>query len=137
MAETRQPNTNWRLDWRELPPHDRWNWWERLWTDAIRLRDRYRLVLRSGWWQDDIQVETLAAFATVVRGYDNGAWNDPLAKLRLLHELDRIRDLLRGGKDVFDPDRDRGQFIQHQLAIGCAPNDDSLHSGGTLPEQVC
>jgi pullulanase/glycogen debranching enzyme len=126
MAEIPQPNTAWRLDWRELPPHERWNWWEQLWKEAVRLRKRYRLVLRSEWWQDDIQVETLAALAALVNGYDSGAWNDPLSKLRLLYELDQIRSLLRGGEDVFDPDRDRGQFTQHQLAIGCEPDDGTL-----------
>jgi hypothetical protein len=126
VAEIQQQNTGWRLDWRELPPHARWAWWEQLWTDALRLRDRYRLVLRSQWWQDDIQVETIAAFAALVSGYDNGAWNDPVSKLRLLYDLDQIRSLLRGGDDVFDPDRDHGRFIQHQLAIGCEPDDELL-----------
>jgi hypothetical protein len=122
VAEIQQQNTGWRLDWRELPPHARWIWWEQLWTDAIRLRDRYRLVLRAEWWQDDIQVETLAAIAALVTGYDTGAWNDPVAKLQLLHDLDRIRALLRAGEDIFDADRNRDAFIQHLVAIGCEPD---------------
>lgn len=122
MAEIQQQNTGWRLDWRELPPHARWIWWEQLWDDAVRLRDRYRLVLRAEWWRDDIQVETLAAIAALVTGYDTGAWNDPVGKLQLLHDLDRIRELLRAGEDIFDADRDRDAFIQYLLTIGCEPD---------------
>ena len=123
MADAEQQNAAGRLDWRKLPPHERWLWWQRLWADAIRLRDRYRLVLRSAWWEDDIQVETLAALAALVRGSDAGTWNDPMTKLQLLYDLDRIRNLLRSGGDVFDPDGDRGDFIAHLLAIGCEPDD--------------
>jgi hypothetical protein len=75
-----RPATRWRLDWRELSPEARSIWWDQLWDDAIKLRDRYRLVVRSAWWEDDIQVETLAALAALVSGYDIGAWNDPVSK---------------------------------------------------------
>jgi hypothetical protein len=94
-------------------------WWERLWDDAIRLRDRYRLGLRASWWRDDIQVEALAALAAWVTAYDTAAWNDPQGKLQLLYDLDRIRALLRGGDDVFDPQRDRDAFVQHVVGMGC------------------
>jgi hypothetical protein len=120
VTEFRQ-GTGWRLDWRELSPAARSVWWDQLWDDAIRLRDRYRLVLRSAWWEDDIQVEALAALAALVSGYDTGAWNDPVSKLQLLFDLDRIRGLLHPGQDVFDPDRDRLAFDEHLLAIGCQP----------------
>ena len=90
MTELRQ-GTGWRLDWRELSPPARSIWWDQLWDDAIKLRDRYRLVLRSAWWEDDIQVEALAALAALVSGYDTGAWNDAVSKLQLLFDLDRIR----------------------------------------------
>ena len=40
----------WPLDWRGLYPRERWMWFEQLWTDACMLRERYRLALRSGWW---------------------------------------------------------------------------------------
>ena len=96
MTELRQ-GAGWRLDWRELSPAARSIWWDQLWDDAIRLRDRYRLVLRSAWWEDDIQVEALAALAALVSGYDTGAWNDPVSKLQLLFDLDRIRGLLHAG----------------------------------------
>lgn len=121
MTEIEQPDTDWRLDWRELPPADRWTWWNKLWIAAIGLRDRYRLGLRSGWWKDDIQVETLAAFAAWVSAYDTGAWRDPPSKLQLLYDLDRIRALLQAGQDVFDPDRDRASFGVHLINIGCEP----------------
>src|SRR5205807_3359421 len=98
--------TRWPLDWRGLPPPERWIWWDQLWLDATRLRDRYRLALRSGWWEDDIQVEALAALAAWSNAYESGAWNDPQGKLQLLYDLDRIRLLLRAGEHVFDPDRD-------------------------------
>jgi hypothetical protein len=111
----------WPLDWRGLPPHARWIWWEQLWTDAIRLRDRYRLTLRSPWWEDDVQVETLAALAAWSTAYDAGAWTDPTGKLTLLYDLDRIRNLLRDGEQPFDPDQDRAAFIDHLTATGCQP----------------
>jgi hypothetical protein len=110
--------TGWRLDWRELSPAVRSIWWDQLWDDALRLRDRCCLVLRSAWWEDDIQVETLAALAALVSGYDTGAWNDPVSKLQLLFDLDRVRGLLNAGEDVFDPDRDRARFTQHLADIG-------------------
>jgi hypothetical protein len=106
----------WPLDWRALDGPQRQAWWEQLWRDAIRLGDRYRLGLRSGWWRDDVQVEALAAFAAWVAGYDSGAWTDPTGKLQMLYDLDRICALLRGGEAVFDRDRDREAFARHVAA---------------------
>jgi hypothetical protein len=122
MAEPEQQNTDWRLGWRELPPADRWLWWNRLWGAALQLRDRYRLGLRSGWWKDDIQVEALAALTAWSSAYDTGAWGDPPGKLQLLYDLERIRALLQAGEGVFDPDRDRDAFNQHLAAIKCEPS---------------
>jgi hypothetical protein len=119
MSEAEPRALGWPLDWRALEPRQRSVWWEQLWSDAIRLRDRYRLGLRSGWWQDDIQVEALAAFAAWATAYDGGAWNDPQGKLQLLYDLDRIRAMLRGGESVFDPDRDRREFSRYLAEIGC------------------
>jgi hypothetical protein len=116
MTEARS-GTGWRLDWRELSPAARAIWWDQLWDDAIKLRDRYRLVLRSAWWEDDIQVEALAALAALVSGYETGAWNDPVSKLQLLFDLDRIRGLLHAGQDVFDAARDRPAFNAYLLSI--------------------
>jgi len=121
VTEPRQ-GTGWRLDWRELSAAARSIWWDQLWEDAIKLCDRYRLVLRSAWWEDDIQVEVLAALAALVSGYDTGAWNDPVSKLQLLFDLDRIRGLLHAGQEVFDPDRDRANFAEYLQAIGCQPD---------------
>lgn len=50
----------WPLDWRSLYPRERRLWWEQLWVDVCALRDRYRLAVRSGWWEHSIQVEALA-----------------------------------------------------------------------------
>jgi hypothetical protein len=113
--------TGWRLDWRELSPAARLIWWDQLWDDAIKMRDRYRLVLRSAWWEDDIQVEALAAIAALVSGYDTGAWNDPVGKLQLLFDLDRIRGILHVGQDIFDAERDRAAFDKHLRKIGGQP----------------
>jgi hypothetical protein len=119
MTEVQQAGTGWRLDWRALSPRARSIWWDQLWSDAIQLSQRYRLVLRSRWWEDDVQVETLAAVAALVSGYDSGGWNDPVAKLQFLYDLDRIRAVFREGENVFEPDRDRADFTQHLVAVGC------------------
>jgi hypothetical protein len=123
VTEPDFPGNGWPLDWRGLPPRARWIWWDQLWTDAGRLRKRYHLALRSGWWEDDVQVETLAALSAWCAAYDNGGWNDPAGKLQLLYDLDRIRTLLRPGTDVFDPERDRAAFTKHLFAIGCDPDE--------------
>ena len=62
-------------------------WWEQLWADVCALRGRYRLSLRSGWWEDQVQVETLAALAAWVERYDSGEWDDPPGKLALIYDL--------------------------------------------------
>jgi hypothetical protein len=109
----------WPLDWRSLYPRERWRWWEQLWVDVCALRDRYRLQVRSAWWEDSIQVEALAALAAWVDRYDCGEWDDPPGKLALLFELDRIDGLLRDGTEPFHPRRDREVFLAHLTAIGC------------------
>jgi hypothetical protein len=121
MTESDQEHIEWRLGWRELSPADRWLWWNRLWGAAIKLRDRYRLGLRSGWWEDDIQVEALAALAAWTDAYDTGAWREPPGKLQLLYDLDRIRALLQAGVDLFEPDRDRAAFERHLASTGSEP----------------
>ena len=40
----------WPLTWRGLYPRERWLWFEQLWSDVCMLRERYRLAVRSGWW---------------------------------------------------------------------------------------
>jgi hypothetical protein len=68
-------------------PRERWLWFEQLWSDACALQKRYRLPLRSGWWADQVPVESLAALAAWVEHYDSGEWDDPPGKLALLYDL--------------------------------------------------
>jgi len=111
----------WPLTWRGLLPRERWLWFERLWSDVCALRDRYRLAVRSRWWEDDIQVEALAALAAWTDRYDSGEWDDPPGKLALLFDLERVAALLRDGMDPFHPDRDRLAFVRHLIDLGCQP----------------
>jgi hypothetical protein len=111
----------WPLDWRGLYPRERWMWFEQLWTDVCALRERYRLAVRAGWWEDPIQVEALAAFAAWVQRYDSGEWDDPPGKLALLYDLDRLSVILRDGNDPFHPDRDRLAFARYLIEAGCQP----------------
>jgi hypothetical protein len=106
------------IHWRELDPAERRSWWEDRWLDAIALVDRYRLSLRSHWWEDAIQVEALAAFAAWVALYDSGTYTDPPGKLQLLWELERLRAVLRGGEEAFHPARDRAAYERHLDAMG-------------------
>jgi hypothetical protein len=108
----------WPLDWRSLYPRERWLWWEQLWMDVCALRERYRLAIRSGWWEDSIQVEALAALAAWCDRYDTGEWDDPPGKLALLFELERVDALLREGGEPFHPGRDREAFRAHLTAVG-------------------
>lgn len=102
-------------DWRTLPPGQRQAWWRGLWSDATALAERYRLALRSGWWQDPIQVEVLAAFCGWLRLYDGGTESDPTGKLQLLWELERLRGVLRAGDHPFDRERDHPAFEQYLI----------------------
>jgi len=116
-----EDRARWPLTWRGLYPRERWLWFERLWTDVCALRERYRLALRSGWWEDDVQVETLAALAAWTDRYDSGEWDDPPGKLALLCDLERVAMLLRDGLDPFSPHRDRAAFVAHLIELGCQP----------------
>lgn len=111
----------WRLDCRGLYPPERWLWFEQLWHDVCMLGERYRLPLRCAWWEDQVQVETLAAVAAWVARYDSGEWDDPPGKLALLYDLERVAALLRDGAEPFHPERDRAPFVRHLIAIGCQP----------------
>jgi hypothetical protein len=73
---------------------------------VIALSRGYRIRFGHRWWEDDVQVETLAALAAWVERYDSGEWDDPPGKLGLLYDFDRIRAEIRGG-EPFQPDRDR------------------------------
>jgi hypothetical protein len=111
----------WPLDWRGLYPRERWLWFEQLWSDVCALRERYRLAIRSGWWENEVQTEALAALAAWVSRYDSGEWDDPPGKLALLFDLERVTALLRDGIDPFHPDRDRTAFVRHLIDRGCQP----------------
>jgi hypothetical protein len=111
----------WPLVWQGLYPRERWLWFEQLWTDVCALRERYRLSVRSAWWEDPIQLEALAALAAWTERYDSGEWDDPPGKLALLYDLERINGLLRDGNDPFHPDRDRLAFARYLIDIGCQP----------------
>jgi hypothetical protein len=115
------PAPRWPLDWRGLYPRERWRWFEQLWSDVCRLRDRYGLALRSGWWENDVQLEALSALAAWVSRYDSGEWDDPPGKLALLYDLERVAALLRDGLDPFHPERDRTAFLRHLVELGCQP----------------
>src|SRR5947209_2791873 len=112
---------HWPLDPRNLLPRERWLWFEQLWKDVCMLRVRYRLPVRSGWWEDCVQVEALAALASWVARYDSGEWDDPSGKLSLLFELDHVGTILRDGGEPFHPDRDRGEFAAHLIEVGYHP----------------
>lgn len=117
QSETRR----WPLVPHGLYPRERWLWFEQLWTDVCTLRDRYRLPVRAGWWEDAVQVEALAALAAWTERYDGGEWDDPPGKLALLYDLERIGTLLREGHEPFHPDRDRLAFARHLIEVGCQP----------------
>jgi hypothetical protein len=105
-------------DWRELSGPGRREWWQELWHDTIALTTRYRLPLRSGWWEDALQVEALAAFAAWVRMYDTGAYIDPDGKLKLLWQLEPLRAMLRAGEHPFEPESDYPSYQLHVAALG-------------------
>ena len=75
---------------------------------------------RKEWWEQPTQVEALAALAAWVERYDTGEWDDPPGKLGLLYDLERVRELIRGG-DPFYPDRDRAAFARFLIDAGCQP----------------
>ena len=83
---------------------------------------RYRLGLRSGWWDNDVQIEILATLGASVAMFDYANWADPEAKARLLLQLQSIRELVRGGAQQFDPERDRQAFERHlRIDRECEP----------------
>lgn len=116
--ETADDAVRWPLSWRGLYPRELWLWFDHLWGDVCALRERYRIAIRSGWWEDEVQLETLAALSAWVGRYDSGEWDDPPGKLALLFDLERISSLLRDGHDPFDPSRDRPAFERHVITIG-------------------
>jgi hypothetical protein len=92
-------------------------WFEQLWVNVCRLRERYMLPVRTCWWENPIQLEALAALAEWVDRYDSGEWDDPPGKLALLYDLERVSGLLRDGNEPFYADRDRPTFDRFLNAI--------------------
>ena len=115
-AETRA-STDGLADWRQRSPRERREWWDQRWNEAIDLSERYRLALRSGWWEDPVRVEALAAFAAWVAAYDTEVSIDPPGKLQLLGQLEWLRNVLRGGERAFNPPSDRAAFDRHLDSI--------------------
>jgi predicted RNA-binding Zn ribbon-like protein len=75
---------------------------------------------RHDWWEDAAKVEALSALAAWVARYDSGQWDDPPGKLALLHDLERVRELVRG-HEPFDPARDHAAFARFLVDEGCRP----------------
>lgn len=121
LAERWAEEARWPLTWRELYPRERWMWFEQLWKDVCALRGRYRISVRSGWWEDELQLELLAALAAWVQRFDSGEWDDPPGKLALLYDLERVNAMLRDGLSPFDPRRDHPAFISHIVSLGAKP----------------
>jgi hypothetical protein len=99
--------------WRGLEATQRWEWFQQLYATAAHLDRRYRLGMRSGWWEDELQVELVAALAAWVGMFDYASWSDPEGKARLLLQLPSFREAFRGGAQTFEPDGDRQRFEQH------------------------
>jgi len=106
-------------------------WFEDLWLDVCRLRERYLLPVRSRWWENPIQVEALAALAAWVERYDSGEWDDPPGKLALLYDLERVAAMLRDGNDPFYPGRDRPEFDGFLAAINATTQTEPGDAGST------
>ena len=100
-----------------------WDWYDDLWAAVCMLRERYRLPVRTRWWEDAVISETLTALAVWVQRYDLGDWDDPPGKLALLFDLPRVHAVLRDGNDPFDPGRDRPLFDAHLRQCGVAAPD--------------
>jgi hypothetical protein len=99
--------------WRGLDPKQRWNWFQQLYHQAAHLDRRYRLGLRTGCWDDDVQIEILATLGAWVAMFDYANWTEPEGKARLILQLPAVRELVRGGAQQFGPDRDPPVFEQH------------------------
>ena len=129
---------SWPLTWRAgLRPLESWRWFDQLWDDACMLRGRYRLPLRSGWWESDVQVETLAALAAAAARFDTGHWDDPIAKVAWLCDVERVPALLRDGADPFHPERDRARFVHYVTReLGAQPPPAAACSLIALPRSV-
>jgi len=131
--EPEQPR-RWPLASHGLYPRERWRWFEQLWNDVCALQSRFGLPVRSGWWEEGLEVEALAALAAWVERYDSGEWDDPPGKLALLYDLERVARLLGEGdhedrRREFDQGRDLLAFTRWLLELGCQPPPGSPRPG--------
>jgi hypothetical protein len=111
--------------WRGLDPEQRWNRFQQLYEQAAHLERRYRLGLRSGWWEDDVQIEILATLGTWVAMFDYAKLDRPRSQSPPHPQLPAVRELLRGGAQQFDRERDRHAFQQHLHAhLACRQAGD-------------
>jgi len=124
-------SARWPLSCEGLYPRERWMWFEQLWSDVCALRIRYRLALRTGWWEDQVQVEALAALSAWVERYDSGEWDDPPGKLALLFDLERIALLLRAGGEPFHP-----SVLRPSLGSGLVSTQPRPRNLATLVETL-
>ena len=86
------------------------------------LRERYRLAFAVGWWEDQVQVEALAALAAWVDRYDSRRVGRPAGQAgAAVRPRAASAVLLRDGGDPFHPDRDRLAFARHLIELGCQP----------------
>ena len=53
-------DTRWPLHPHGLYPRERRLWFEQLWSDVLMLRQRYRMPVRSGWWENEIPSRRLS-----------------------------------------------------------------------------
>ena len=86
-----------------------------------------------GWWENQIQIEALAALAAWVERYDSGEWDDPPGKLALLYDLEHISTLLSDGSEPFHPQRDRAAFTRHIAELDRQPAPRALGEIGGRP----
>jgi len=80
--------------WRGLRADNRWSWFQKVYEQAAHLDHRYRLALRIGWWEDDVQIELLATLGAWVAMFAYADWADPEGKARLIFQLPAGRELL-------------------------------------------
>jgi hypothetical protein len=118
-ARTRRRARRPRARRRAARPHQRWS--------APRSRDTSGAASPACWWEDEVQVEILATLGAWVAMFDYANWTDPEGKTRLILQLPSVRELVRGGAQQFDPDRDRDAFEQYLRD----------HLGGQQPGDVC
>ena len=88
----------WPMAPTDLLPRERWRWFEQLWSDVLALGDRYRIRLAKHWWEDGVQVEALAALSAWVDATTAASGTTRPAKLSLLYDVERVRELIRGNE---------------------------------------